>query len=59
MDIQIRVNDGTITLANILNHDIEDQILNVSTAEGDVIFYSPSYWQAFVVDPKGDDPLHI
>ena len=29
MDIQIRVNDHTVTHANILNHDIEDQILNV------------------------------
>jgi hypothetical protein len=57
MDIQIRVNDRIITHANILNHGIEDQILNVSTAGGNVIFYSPSYWQAFAVDPKGPDPL--
>ncbi len=59
MDIQIRVADGTVMHKHILGHEIEDQVLKVSTALGDIISYSPSYWRAYVVNPKGDGVLDV
>jgi hypothetical protein len=60
VNIQIRFTEGNaVTHYDITSHGVSDQILEVSTAEGDTIRYSPTYWQAFVIDPQGEDPLHV
>jgi hypothetical protein len=60
VNIQIRFTEGNaVTHYDITSHSVSDQILEVSTAEGDSIFYSPTYWQAYVIDPHADDPLGV
>jgi hypothetical protein len=60
VNIQIRFTDGNaVTHYDITSHGVSDQILEVSTAEGDTIRYSPMYWQAYVIDPQAEDPLDI
>jgi hypothetical protein len=60
VNIQIRLTEGNaVTHYDITGQSVSDQILEVSTAEGDTIFYSPTYWQAYVIDPQGEDPLDV
>jgi hypothetical protein len=53
-DIHIKVVDGALRYPNALTHGIEENRLWVQLSESDTITFSPSYWQAYIVDPQGD-----
>ena len=58
--IDIRFTDGTsVSHLNILNTGVTNGILSVTDVNGDQIHYGPAYWAAYVIDPKGDDPLNF
>jgi hypothetical protein len=57
-DIHIRTTDGGVQYPNALSYSVEDQILRVQVGE-DEIYFSPHYWQQYVVDPEADDPLDL
>jgi hypothetical protein len=61
-NIHIRTFDGGIQYPNALSYGIDQQaVLSVQVAAGgdqsDTIYFSPFYWQQYVVDPHIDDPL--
>ena len=62
-DIHIRTVDGGVQYPNALSYGIEAQILMVQIEgdgdESDTIYFSPGYWQQYVVDPHSDDPLGL
>jgi hypothetical protein len=58
-NIQIKLTDGSVEHNDIKQSGLKDQVLVIVTAEGDEIRYSPTYWQAYVVNAKGDDPLGL
>lgn len=65
VNIHIKTADGGVRYPNALQYGVEDQILGVrviadpQTREADTIFFSPGYWQQYVVDPRGDNPLGL
>jgi hypothetical protein len=62
-DIHIRTSDGGIQYPDAVSYTIDPAsgILTVQVpvedGESDDIHFSPSYWQQYVVDPRGEDPL--
>ncbi|MDH6244689.1 hypothetical protein M2432_002334 [Mycobacterium sp. OTB74] len=62
-DIHIRTADSSIRYSNALSFGISDQVLWVQVGEdadhSDTIYFSPSYWQQYSVDPHSDDPLDL
>jgi hypothetical protein len=62
-DIHIRTADGGVQYPNALSYGVKDQALWVQVGDGedesDTIYFSPSYWQQYSVDPYSDDPLEL
>jgi hypothetical protein len=64
-DIHVRTADGGVQYPNALSYGVKDQALwvQVQVGEGedesDTIYFSPSYWQQYSVDPHSDDPLEL
>ncbi|OBI81077.1 hypothetical protein [Mycobacterium sp. 1245805.9] len=62
-DVHIRTADGGVQYPNAFSYDIKDGILMVEVGDdvdhADKIYFSPGYWQQYVVDPFGDDPLDL
>jgi hypothetical protein len=64
-DIHIRTADGGVQYPNALSYGVNDQALWVQVQAGedadesDTIYFSPSYWQQYSVDPHSDDPLDL
>jgi hypothetical protein len=64
-DVHIRTADGGVQYPNALNYGLKDQALWVQVQvgedrdESDTIYFSPSYWQQYSVDPHSDDPLDL
>jgi len=62
-DIHIRTVDGGVQYPNALSYGIQDQMLwvqvGVDPDESDKSYFSPGYWQQYVVDPHSDDPLGL
>jgi hypothetical protein len=62
-DVHIRTADGGVQYPNAFGYDIKDGILMVEVGEdadhADKIYFSPGYWQQYVVDPYSDDPLDL
>jgi len=62
-DIHIRTVDEGVQYPNAISYAVDptNGILTVEVAvEGgdpDTIYFSPNYWQQYVVDPHSDDPL--
>jgi hypothetical protein len=48
---------------NALSCGLKDGLLRVQAGAGggesDTIYFSPNYWQQYVVDPHSDDPLDL
>ncbi|OBB71216.1 hypothetical protein [Mycobacterium sp. 852014-52144_SCH5372336] len=57
-NIQIKTSDGSVIYPSAESYSFKDGILSVQVG-GDTIRYSPHHWQAFVVDPQGEDPLNL
>jgi hypothetical protein len=57
MRIVIRHVNGFDDWDNAESYTFHEHSLTV-TVEGDKIYYSPHYWQQFVIDPKQEDPLN-
>jgi hypothetical protein len=58
--IDIKFVDGSsVSHSNIKQSDLKNGVLTVINSSDDVIHYGPSYWAAYVEDPKGDDPLNL
>ncbi len=62
-DVHIRTADGGVQYPNAFSYEIKDGILMVEVGDdadhADKIYFSPGYWQQYVVDPFGDDPLDL
>jgi hypothetical protein len=62
-DIHIRTVDRFVHYPNALGYTIQDGILKVQVGEdgdnSDNIYFAPSYWQQFAIDPHSDDPLGL
>ena len=62
-DVHIRTADGGVQYPNAFSYEIKDGILMVEVGDdvdhSDKIYFSPGYWQQYVVDPYGDDPLDL
>lgn len=64
-DIHIRTADGGVQYPSALSYGVKDQALWVQVQvgedgdESDTIYFSPSYWQQYSVDPHSDDPLDL
>jgi hypothetical protein len=64
-DVHIRTSDGGVQYPNALSYGIKDQALWVQVQAGededgsDTIYFSPSYWQQYSVNPHSDDPLDL
>jgi hypothetical protein len=62
-EIHIRTADGGVLYNNALSYGVIDQILMVEVGadgdESDKVYFSPSYWQQYAVDPRSDDPLDL
>ncbi|WP_099020789.1 hypothetical protein [Mycolicibacterium palauense] len=59
INIHIRHVDGGVVYPDATNYGVASNgILHVTVGE-DVIYFSPGYWQQFVVDPQTEDPLGI
>jgi hypothetical protein len=61
--IHIRVADGGVHRLNALKYEVKDQILmvqvKVDADHSDFVYFSPSYWQQYVVNPHSRDPLEV
>jgi hypothetical protein len=59
--IHIRFQDGPVTYYNVEFVRIGERngVLSFNTDEGDHHFFSPGYWQEYVVDPQADDPFRL
>ena len=64
-DIHIKTTDGSVQYPNAHSAGVKDQILRVQLGdlekgEDYEVYFSPHYWQAYVVDPpRGEDPLDL
>jgi hypothetical protein len=64
-DVHIRTADGGVQYPNALSYGVKDQAFWVQVQVGedgdalDTIYFSPSYWQQYSVDPHSDDPLDL
>lgn len=62
-NIHIRTVDSSIRYPHALSYGEKDQILWVQIGEdadhSDTIYFSPSYWQQYSVDPHSEDPLDL
>ena len=62
-NIHVRTSDSSIQYPNALSYGIADQVFWVQIGEdadhSDTIYFSPSYWQQYSVDPHSDDPLDM
>ncbi|MEZ0365035.1 hypothetical protein ACAG26_15235 [Mycobacterium sp. pUA109] len=63
-DIHIKTVDGGVAYPNAFAYGIKDgMILWVEAGDdaehADTIHFAPGYWQQYVVDPHGDDPLDL
>ena len=62
-DVHIRTTDGGIQYPEAFSVNVVDGMLRVQVGEDldhtDEIFFSPSYWCQYVVDPHSDDPLAL
>jgi hypothetical protein len=62
-DIHIRTADGGVQYPSALSYGVDDGILRVQVGEdldhSDQIYFAPSYWQQYVIDPHDDDPLDL
>lgn len=62
-DIHIKTTDGGVQYPNALSYGVKDQLLWVQIGsdgdESDTIYFSPSYWQQYCVDPHDKDPLDL
>ncbi|GCA99050.1 hypothetical protein NCCNTM_26850 [Mycolicibacterium sp. NCC-Tsukiji] len=62
-NIHIRTVDSSIQYPNALSYGEKDQILWVQIGDhadsSDTIYFSPSYWQQYTVDPHSEDPLDL
>jgi len=60
-DVHIRTTDGGIQYPDALSYGVVDGVLMVQVGEdeerSDKIYFSPSYWLQYSVDPYSDDPL--
>lgn len=62
-NIHIRTVDSSIRYPQALSYGEKDQILWVQIGDdadhSDTIYFSPSYWQQYSVDPHSEDPLDL
>jgi hypothetical protein len=62
-DIHIRTIDGSIEYQGALDFGLDGQLLWVLVGDdaehADKIYFSPFYWQQYVVDPHREDPLDL
>jgi len=62
-NIHIRTVDSSIRYPHALSYGEKDQILWVQIGDdadhSDTIYFSPSYWQQYSVDPHSEDPLDL
>jgi hypothetical protein len=62
VNIHIKTADGGVQYPNALSYGCKDHLLWVQVGAGgetDRIYFSPNYWQQYVVDPHSDDPLDL
>jgi hypothetical protein len=63
VNIHIKTVDGGVQYPNALSTNVKDGILRVQVGAGgdesDTIYFSPNYWQQYVVDPHSEDPLDL
>jgi hypothetical protein len=62
-DIHIRTADGGVQYPSAFSYGVEDGILRVQVGvdldQSDQIYFAPSYWQQYVIDPHDEDPLDL
>lgn len=62
-NIHIKTADGGVEYPNALSYTFKDSFLKVQVGangdESDDIYFSPHYWQQFVINPKSEDPLGL
>lgn len=62
-EIHIKTSDGGVVYPSAISYGRKDGDLWVQVGEdvdhADTIYYAPGYWQQYVVDPHGDDPLDL
>jgi hypothetical protein len=63
VNIHIKTADGGVQYPDALNYGRKDLLLWVEVGaeggESDKIYFSPNYWEQYVVDPHSDDPLDL
>jgi hypothetical protein len=62
-EIHIKTADGGVVYPNAFSYGRKDGDLWVQVGHdpdhSDTIYFAPGYWQQYVVDPHGDDPLDL
>lgn len=62
-EIHIKTVDGGVVYTDALSYGRNDGDLWVQVGDdlehSDTIYFASGYWQQYVVDPKGEDPLDL
>jgi hypothetical protein len=62
-EIHIKTVDGGVVYTDAFSYGRNDGDLWVQVGDdpdhSDTIYFASGYWQQYVVDPKGDDPLDL
>lgn len=62
-DIHIRTADGFVQYPNAFSYGVKEGILRVQVGDdlehADDIYFSPTYWWQYAVDPHSEDPLDL
>jgi hypothetical protein len=62
-EIHIKTADGGVVYPNAFSYGRKEGDLWVQVGDdldhSDTIYFAPGYWQQYVVDPHGDDPLDL
>ena len=57
-NIHIKTADGGVQYPNASSYGVKDHILRVRQGK-ETIYFSPTYWWQYTVDPQSDDPLGL
>jgi hypothetical protein len=62
-EIHIKTTDGGVVYPNAFSYGRQEGDLWVQFGDdlehADTIYFAPGYWQQYVVDPHGEDPLDL
>ena len=62
-EIHIKTTDGGVVYPDAFSYGRQEGDLWVQVGDdlehADTIYFAPGYWQQYVVDPRGEDPLDL